>query len=87
LAETVSDYYNNYSSNAHRGDYAMSLKASEKYEETRSLVKDLINALTSDEIAFTSGTTDSLNKIIFLYLPLILLPHVLSLNYYYLQYY
>lgn len=67
LAETVSDYYNNYSSNAHRGDYAMSLKASEKYEETRSLVKDLINASESDEIAFTSGTTDSLNKIIFGY--------------------
>ena len=67
LGEAVLDYYNNYSSNAHRGDYTLSLKASEKYEETRQLVKKLINASSKDEIAFTSGTTDSINKIVFLY--------------------
>ena len=67
LGEAVLDYYNNYSSNAHRGDYTLSLKASEKYEETRQLVKKLINASSKDEIAFTSGTTDSINKIVFVY--------------------
>ena len=67
LGEAVLDYYNNYSSNAHRGDYTLSLKASEKYEETRQLVKKLINASSKDEIAFTSGTTDSINKIVFGY--------------------
>ncbi len=65
LGEAVADYYDNYSSNAHRGDYALSLKASQKYEETRYLVKDLIGARKASEIAFTSGTTDSINKIVF----------------------
>ncbi len=67
LGEAISDYYDNYSSNAHRGDYALSIKASQKYEETRCLVKDLINAKKCKEIAFTSGTTDSINKIVFGY--------------------
>ena len=67
LSEATSDYYNFYSSNAHRGDYELSIKASNQYEKTRDLVKNLINAESTNEIAFTSGTTDSINKIIFGY--------------------
>lgn len=67
LADATSDYYNYYSSNAHRGDYTISLKASKLYEETRSLIQKFINAKDSKEIVFTSGTTDSMNKIIFGY--------------------
>ena len=67
LSEGVSDYYNNYSSNAHRGDYQMSIKASSMYEESRHLVAELINAPKDSQIAFTSGTTDSINKIVFGY--------------------
>ena len=65
ISETISNYYNNYSANAHRGDYDLSLKVDSKYEETRSLVKNFINAKKNKEIIFTSGTTDSLNKIVF----------------------
>lgn len=65
LSETTSDYYNNYSANAHRGDYDISLKVDNMYEKTRTLVKEFINAKSEKEIVFTSGTTDSLNKIIF----------------------
>ncbi len=65
LSEAIADYYNNYSSNAHRGDYSLSIKASSMYEETRNLVKEMINANKASEIAFTSGTTDSINKIVF----------------------
>ena len=67
LADSISDYYNNYSANAHRGDYDLSLKVDSKYEETRTLVKDFINTKKNKEIIFTSGATDSLNKIIFGY--------------------
>ena len=67
LSEATSDYYNYYSSNAHRGDYTLSIKASEQYEKTRTLVKELINAKNTNEIAFTSGATDSINKIVFGY--------------------
>lgn len=67
LSESISDYYNNYSSNAHRGDYDISIKTDTMYENTRKLVKELINAKSTDQIAFTNNATDSLNKIIFGY--------------------
>ena len=64
LSEAIADYYNNYSANAHRGDYDISIKVDTLYEETRKLTADLINA-NMDEVSFTSNTTDSLNKIVF----------------------
>ena len=67
LSETISDYYNNYSANAHRGDYDMSLKVDAMYEFTRDLVKNFINAKSRNEIVFTNNATDSLNKLIFGY--------------------
>ena len=67
LLESLSDYYNNYSANAHRGDYDISLKVDMMYEHTRDLVRDLIGASDSSEVVFTSGCTDALNKIIFGY--------------------
>ena len=67
LMEPLNEYYYKYCSNAHRGDYSISLKTDAMYEKTRELVKKFINAKNSSEIIFTSGTTDSLNKIIFGY--------------------
>lgn len=67
LSEEISKYYNEYSANAHRGDYDISIKVDDMYEKTRDLVKEFINAKSREEIVFTSGTTDSLNKIIFGY--------------------
>ena len=67
LSEVTSDYYNNYSVNAHRGDYDLSLKVDAKIEETRDLVRKFINADSSKEIIFTSGATASLNEIVFGY--------------------
>ena len=67
LGEVTSDYYNHYSVNAHRGDYDLSLKVDEKIDEARHLVKEFINAELDEEIVFTSGTTASLNQIVFGY--------------------
>ena len=64
LAETISDYYNNYSANTHRGDYDISLKVDTVFENTRELVKNFINAKEAKQIVFTNNTTDSLNKLI-----------------------
>ena len=63
LSETLADYYNNYSANAHRGEYGISLRVNEMYEKSRKLVANFINASES-EIIFTNNTTDSLNKIV-----------------------
>ena len=67
LSDTISDYYNRYSANAHRGDYDISLKVDSMYENTRELVRKLINAKSTNQIVFTNNATDSLNKIIFGY--------------------
>lgn len=65
VLNSMNDYYENYGANIHRGDYDASYKASEIYEQTREICRDFIGAASKDEIVFTSGTTDSLNKIIF----------------------
>ena len=57
------DYYENYSANAHRGDYDISYKVDMEYENTRELIRNYINAKDTEEIIFTSGTTESLNMI------------------------
>lgn len=67
LSEKMSEYYNQYSANAHRGDYDISLKVDAMYENTRDLVREFIGAEKTNEIIFTSGSTDALNKIIFGY--------------------
>lgn len=58
------DYYENYSANAHRGDYDISYKVDLEYENVRELVKNFIGAKKKEEIVFTSGATDSLNLIV-----------------------
>ena len=67
----VKDYYENYSANAHRGDYDISKIVDEKYEDVRKKVADFINA-DSNNIVFISGTTHSLNLAIKGYLQNIL---------------
>lgn len=63
LSETVSEYYNDYTANAHRGDYDISLKVDTLFERTRYLVSNFINANTN-EVAFTNNATDSLSKVV-----------------------
>lgn len=72
VIDSIMDYYNNYSANAHRGDYNISLKVDLKIEEARKNIKNFINAKDSNEIVFTSGTTDSINKVVFGYYKYIL---------------
>ncbi len=67
LSEATDQYYNEYSTNAHRGDYELSLKVDAMYENARKLVANFIHAKDPKQIIFTSGATDSLNKIIFGY--------------------
>lgn len=60
VIDTITDYYRNYSANAHRGDYTISYKVDVAYENSRKKIADFINA-DFDEVVFTSGTTESLN--------------------------
>ncbi len=67
VKKKIDEYYNVYTSSIHRGDYKNSLKVSDMYEEGRKVVANFLGAKHPSEIVFTSGTTDSLNKIVFGY--------------------
>ena len=61
VIDKIVDYYKNYSANAHRGDYDISLKVDNKIKSVREKTRDFINAKDENEIIFTSGSTESIN--------------------------
>ena len=63
VIDSISDYYKNLNSNIHRGVHFLSQKATEKYENTRKKFKEHLNANSTKEIIFTSGTTHSINLV------------------------
>lgn len=67
VVDSIIEYYTKYCANAHRGDYHNSMIVDQKYEGVREKVKEFINANDKSEIVFTSGTTDSINRIVFGY--------------------
>ena len=65
------DYYTKHTSNIHRGDYDAAIKTNKLYDDTRSVVAKFINS-DSDEVIFTSGTTMSINMVVFGYMEKVL---------------
>lgn len=63
VIDKITEYYEKYSANAHRGDYDISYRVDLEYENARDEVVNFINARSKEEIVFTSGTTESLNMI------------------------
>lgn len=63
VIDSLSNYYRNYNSNIHRGVHTLAEKATQEFEETRSFVKDFINAKSENEIIFTRGATEGINLI------------------------
>ena len=65
VRDAILRYYDEYTANAHRGDYKLSAIVDSLYEGTREKVKNFINAKDTSEIVFTSGTTNSMNMMVF----------------------
>ena len=63
VVEAISDEYYNVNANVHRGVHYLSQQSTELHEEARRVVRDFINAESTNEIIFTRGTTESLNLI------------------------
>ena len=61
VIKSISDYYSHFNSNIHRGVHQLSQISTEKYENSRSLFQEFINAKDKEEIIFSSGTTESIN--------------------------
>lgn len=62
VIDAITEYYTTYTSNSHRGDYDLCYKVDEKIKETREKIAHFINS-DSEEVIFTSGTTQSINTI------------------------
>lgn len=63
VIEALFRFYSEEYATVHRAIYRGSLKASERYNQTRETVCRFLNAAHVDEIIFTRGTTDALNLV------------------------
>ena len=63
VIDAIAEAYSHWNANVHRGVHHLSQVATQKHEEAREKVAQLIHAQSSEEIIFTKGTTDSLNML------------------------
>ncbi len=63
LIEEIQTFYENEYATVHRAIYSSSLRASEKYEQTRKEIARFIGAASEKEIVFTKNTTESINLV------------------------
>lgn len=67
VVAAMNKYYLEHTSNIHRGDYDAAIKTNELYDNVRNIVGEFINCDPTTCI-FTSGTTMSLNMVVFGYM-------------------
>src|SRR5262249_19538568 len=60
VIQATVDYYQN-SANIHRGIHFLAEKATFLYENTRKAIANYLGGTETEEIIFTSGTTESIN--------------------------
>ncbi len=56
-------YYEAINANIHRGTHHLARLATETFENSRQTVATYLNTASSDEVIFTSGTTDGINLV------------------------
>jgi cysteine desulfurase/selenocysteine lyase len=63
VIEAVADMYRQSYANIHRGVHALSVEATDAYEQTREKVRAFLNAADAGEIVFVRGTTEAINLV------------------------
>ena len=63
VIETMTEYYEQYNANVHRGVYEISEEATARMEKARVKVARFINARQSKQIIFTRNTSESINLV------------------------
>jgi cysteine desulfurase/selenocysteine lyase len=63
VIKSISDFYRTSNSNIHRGVHTLSRLATEQFEQARKTIADHFNVSNPQQIIFTAGTTDSINKV------------------------
>ncbi len=63
VLEAMDSFYRQHNANVHRAAHQLSARATSAYEAVRDSLKEFIGATQSNEIIFTSGTTQSINML------------------------
>ena len=64
VVDVMNKYYLEHTSNIHRGDYKAAVITNDLYDNVRNIVSEFVNC-DSDSVIFTSGTTMSINMVVF----------------------
>ena len=63
VIDRISNFYETEYSNVGRSVHSLAIKATNRFESTRDLVKKYINAAHREEIIFTKGATEAINLV------------------------
>ncbi len=63
VIRALTDYYEQYNSNVHRGVHALSMEATDRYEEARVKVADFIGAPSAESVIWTRNVTEAINLV------------------------
>jgi len=63
VLDAMRDYYEHDNANPHRGAYALSARATERYHAARERVARFLGVADADCLVFTRGTTEALNLV------------------------
>jgi selenocysteine lyase/cysteine desulfurase len=61
VIKSLTDYYENYNANIHRGIHTLSEEATEAFEVTREKIRQFIDAAEAREVIFTKNATEAIN--------------------------
>lgn len=67
VIDAETDFYTKHNANPLRGNYPLSMEATDLYENARKAVRDFIGAKSAREIIFTRNTTESINLVAYSY--------------------
>lgn len=65
VIDAISDFYSNHNANVHRGIHTLSEEATDMYESARTTIAEFIGATVPQEVVFTKGTTEAINRIMY----------------------
>ena len=63
VIDAIANYERHDHANVHRGVHTLSHRATDAYEGARETLRRFINAASTTEVVFTSGTTESINLV------------------------
>lgn len=63
VLDALQAYYHRQNANVHRGVHELSVIATDAFEKSREIVADFIHAPRSEDVIWTSGTTEGINLV------------------------